>query len=226
MTNDKFYKLPQELTARKDLTASAKIIYAVIMDHLGNNKDCWPGKRKLVKKTGLSGDTVCNAIQRLESVGALVVDRRGNGRSNHYKTGLEIRPVRKSNRSENQTGGGQKTRPEAVRKSDPNQTDPLNQTSNSRARKKFKKPSVMELQNYSKSIGFDLDAEYFIDTYEANGWTVGKDKKMKDWKATVRNWKRREKDFNNERKKTTANQRKPKSFAEQKSNIGYSVDDD
>ena len=37
-----------------------------------------------------------------------------------------------------------------------------------------------------------MDASYFYDYYESNGWCVGK-KPMKDWKAAVRNWMRNEK---------------------------------
>jgi len=128
LSNDKFYKLPQELASRKNLNASDKIVYAVIMDHNSKNNKCFPGKRTIMKKTGLSGDTVCESIKRLESSGALIVVRPGNGKSNRYKSGLEIGPVGKSDRSENQTPTGPKTRPEAVRKSDHNQTRLYNQT--------------------------------------------------------------------------------------------------
>jgi len=48
---DKFYKLPQSITARKDLKASDKIVYAVIVDHLGDNDKCWPGVQTLMSKT-------------------------------------------------------------------------------------------------------------------------------------------------------------------------------
>lgn len=37
-----------------------------------------------------------------------------------------------------------------------------------------------------------VDAARFVDYYEANGWKVGLNG-MKDWKAAVRTWERREK---------------------------------
>lgn len=58
-----------------------------------------------------------------------------------------------------------------------------------KASKSFKLPTASEVTEYAKSIGFVLDGEYFIDKYTANGWMVGKSK-MKDWKATVRTWKK------------------------------------
>ncbi len=125
---ERFYKLSQGLAARRDLRATDKIIYAVILDHIGSNGAAWPGKRSLARKTGLAGDTICNSIRRLEAKGMLNVERRGNGKSNHYKSGPEILPAAEPDRSETQTGGGPKPGPEAVRSSDPNQTDLFNQT--------------------------------------------------------------------------------------------------
>lgn len=56
---------------------------------------------------------------------------------------------------------------------------------------KFKKPSIDEIKEYA-STGYPVDAERFYDHYESNGWKIGK-VPMKDWKATVRNWSRRDK---------------------------------
>lgn len=62
-----------------------------------------------------------------------------------------------------------------------------------RGRTHFKKPSPAEVTEYAKTIGYALDGEYFCDTYEARGWTVGLGRSlMQDWRAVVRNWKRRE----------------------------------
>ena len=51
----------------------------------------------------------------------------------------------------------------------------------------FVPPTLSEVSEYVKSIGFNLDAQYFIDSYTAKGWMIGKNK-MKDWKASVRTW--------------------------------------
>ena len=55
---------------------------------------------------------------------------------------------------------------------------------------KFKKPTLEEIKNYISEIGSNVDANEFIDFYSANGWKVGKNP-MKDWKATLRGWDRR-----------------------------------
>lgn len=58
--------------------------------------------------------------------------------------------------------------------------------------KRFKKPTVEEIEAYCRERNNTIDANAFYDYYESKGWVVGK-APMKDWKATVRNWERKEK---------------------------------
>ena len=61
---------------------------------------------------------------------------------------------------------------------------------------KFIRPTANEIDLYAKEIGFlTLDPSYFLDHYDSNGWLIGKNP-MKDWKATVRTWKRNSSKFN------------------------------
>jgi len=64
--------------------------------------------------------------------------------------------------------------------------------------KRFVKPTLEEVKQFCADNGYDLDVDYWYDYYESNGWKVGKNA-MKDWKAAVRNWTRR-----NIESKTTA----------------------
>ena len=58
--------------------------------------------------------------------------------------------------------------------------------------KRFAPPTLQEVKDYCLKMGYThVDAERFIDYYTSNGWMVGKNR-MKDWKAAVRNWDRRE----------------------------------
>ena len=59
-------------------------------------------------------------------------------------------------------------------------------------RKQFKKPTVEEIEKFAHELNLtNLDPQYFYDYYESNGWMVGKNH-MKDWKATAKNWNRRQ----------------------------------
>lgn len=64
-----------------------------------------------------------------------------------------------------------------------------------RAKKKsFDPPTVDEVKAYCDEQGFGtINPAAFVDYYEANGWRVGSHP-MKDWRATVRNWARRDKE--------------------------------
>lgn len=66
---------------------------------------------------------------------------------------------------------------------------------NSQIMAKFKKPTLAELQEYCEARANGIDAQAFLDYYESKGWLIGKSP-MKDWRAAVRTWERREKENN------------------------------
>ena len=71
-------------------------------------------------------------------------------------------------------------------------------------RARFRAPSPAEVDEYARSYAatreldlsaLDFDPERFVDFYAQKGWMVGRSR-MKDWKATVRNWLRSSKPRN------------------------------
>lgn len=59
-------------------------------------------------------------------------------------------------------------------------------------RTRFSPPSIEEVKAYCIERGNAVDAERFCDYYAANGWVQGRGKPIKDWRATMRTWERRE----------------------------------
>ena len=57
--------------------------------------------------------------------------------------------------------------------------------------KRFIPPSVDEVRAYCQDRQNGVDPQRFVDYYTSNGWMVGKNK-MKDWKASVRTWEKKE----------------------------------
>jgi hypothetical protein len=57
---------------------------------------------------------------------------------------------------------------------------------------RFHAPTLEEIQAYCDERNNGIDAERFLDYYTANGWVQGKGKPIKDWKATVRTWEKRD----------------------------------
>ena len=82
---ERFYKLPRDLAARKDIPLAAKVVYAIIGDHIGKNGHAWPGVRRLGDMAGIGRNAVMRAVAKLEESGLLAVERRGNGQANHYR---------------------------------------------------------------------------------------------------------------------------------------------
>lgn len=59
---------------------------------------------------------------------------------------------------------------------------------------RFQKPSIEDVREYCRCRSNHVDPEQFFNFYESKGWLVGKTP-MKDWKAAVRTWEKREKEI-------------------------------
>lgn len=60
-----------------------------------------------------------------------------------------------------------------------------------KAQPRFTPPTVEQVREYCKERKNNIDPEQFVDFYTAKGWKVGS-QSMKDWKACVRTWEKRE----------------------------------
>lgn len=58
-------------------------------------------------------------------------------------------------------------------------------------RASFKPPTVGEVEEYCQERGNSVNAANFVDFYASKGWKIG-NSPMKDWRAAVRTWERRE----------------------------------
>ena len=56
----------------------------------------------------------------------------------------------------------------------------------------FTPPTMEEVKAYIQKRGYQTNPEVFWDYYTANGWHMGS-APIKDWKAALRNWNRKEK---------------------------------
>lgn len=74
-------------------------------------------------------------------------------------------------------------------------------------RTRFKPPTLEEVQAYCQERNNCVDPQRFIDYYASNGWKVGRNS-MKDWKAAVRSWERKDE----ERQRNTQQKRDISSY--------------
>ncbi|MGD8454589.1 MAG: helix-turn-helix domain-containing protein [Phycisphaerae bacterium] len=82
-----YCQLPHELLARPDLSAGAKLAWAMLSDRQAGNGSCWPSLRRLAADVGLSVKATTRAVAELEAAGLLAVARRagkGGVTPNHY----------------------------------------------------------------------------------------------------------------------------------------------
>ena len=56
-------------------------------------------------------------------------------------------------------------------------------------------PSLEQVREYCAERNSGISAEAFFDFYTANGWTQGHGKPIRDWKAAVRTWERRNEEY-------------------------------
>lgn len=92
--------------------------------------------------------------------------------------------------TENQPGNNQKTTYPLLNENEDENVDENEEGNRRSKRTAFVVPSPQEVKDYISEKGYTVDAQRFIDFYEAKGWMIGKNK-MKDWRAAVRTWMRR-----------------------------------
>lgn len=62
-------------------------------------------------------------------------------------------------------------------------------------------PTLDQIREYVYTENLMVDPDRFFDYYESQGWKLSNGNKMKDWKASCRNWHRKEVEKMNKQKK-------------------------
>lgn len=71
----------------------------------------------------------------------------------------------------------------------------------------FLPPTVEEVSAYCQERRNTINAEQFVNYYEARGWELKPGQKMKDWKASVRTWESNQRSWTNELRGSHENDR-------------------
>lgn len=142
--------------------------------------------RKLCDRWGWSNTKVNRFLKMLETDGMV------NVKSDSKKTVINIVNYSGYQDSENEkttVKRQQDVTETSLKHTNKNEKNEKNEKKCSRAR--FVPPSYEQVSSYCHERGNSVDAQRFLDFYEAKGWMIGKNK-MKDWKAAVRSWERRD----------------------------------
>ena len=174
---------------------------------------------ELLKHSTDGRESLRNAINELEEYGYLIIDKKRDEKG-HFTAIYKIieNPNEKTEsgktESENPTRENRHGKTESENPTLLNtniQSTNLKSTniqSTKRESKRFIIPTLEEIQNYCNERQNKINPEYFLDYYTARDWKFNNGGKMKDWKATIRNWERLEKNREQQNKKSVFDENK------------------
>ena len=172
--NPNYYAIIPSEVRYADITPNAKLLYAEISALTNMNGKCSASTNYFAKLYKVSKTSIQNWLKCLE-------DNKFITRKNIYKEGSKEILSRYIKLFEYPT--------QDKLRDNNNITYSNNNLTDSKAR--FKKPTVNDIKEYCFWRNNGIDAETFFDFYESKDWKVGRNK-MKDWKACVRTWERRD----------------------------------
>lgn len=151
------------------------------------------GRARISAETGLTEDEVRTAISHLKRSGH-ITSRSTNSYTVFSFTDKEnwcdtddCIPNEIPSYSPNESPAN----PQQIPSESPQLENKKQGDSEKRPRKRFSPPSVEEVAVYCRERENSVDAQTFCDFYVSKGWKVGS-QPMRDWKAAVRTWEKRE----------------------------------
>ena len=180
-----FYVITQEI--RESFDGKEADVFAVINGFSQEGQGCFYGSLSLLSQfCGIRSKTTTQRIlKNLVAKGAIVkTDELHNGvKFCTYKVNKNWYGMSKIDMG-------------SISIIDTNNKEDININNNSLSKRessRFQKPSIEEIRQYCSSRNNSVDPEQFFKFYESKGWTIGKSP-MKDWRAAVRTWEKREKE--------------------------------
>lgn len=160
--------LPWMMTAL-GLSANSLLCYALIYGYSqGGNGGYWGSRSDLAEALNISRRAATDVLDRLEAAGHLK-------KQNIVIDGVQRCLYRA-------------VVPEDVAKKPKKEPPKVS----AKPAQRFTPPTIDEVQCYCRERGNTIDAQRFYDYYTANGWTQGRGKPIKDWRAAVRLWEQQE----------------------------------
>ena len=207
-----FAILTADVRYDKTLKPLARLLYAEITALCNKEGYCWSSNQYFADLYEVDPKTVSGWIGQLKTKGYITVQLEyKEGTKQVLKRYIRINeggmdkimdtlPIKKCIPSPQNDGYP----PHKIMEDNKTINNTFNNTTNKGTR--FTPPSVDEVSDYCNQRNNLVDAETFIDFYQAKGWMVGKNK-MKDWKACVRTWETNRKQRSKPKQKGTIKDR-------------------
>ena len=219
MKSDHYFIVTGMMCNEMQLSGNELMIYAIIRGFSQDGESKYTGGRGYLASTlNISKPTVDKALASLIKKGYIIKIDASHHDCQYYEYMADLNKERnlatskeillgESNNlaygskeilqgeSNNFTGGSKEILPNNISN---NIEEKKKESINNIKKTRFVAPTIDDIRAYCSEIGSNIDAEYFYDYYNSNGWMAGKNH-MKDWKATVRNWGRRQNNTNQNR---------------------------
>ena len=143
------------------------------------------GRKALAETLGMSERNVRTALNHLKSTNEVTI-KVTNKFSVVTIVGWEkyqVDELKPTNKPTNKMTNNRPASDHTIRKKE------------SKNRESAHTPSFEEVKEYVTQLGYQMDPAAFYDYYESTGWVKRNGQPIKDWKASVRTWERREKQF-------------------------------
>lgn len=195
MNDNGYINIQGWMITRLGLKGNELILYALIYGFSQDGQSAFYGSTRYIQKSlCISRGSVMALLHKLMEKGMIECTSQS-----HYSV------VQKLYQSEKEVvqklyQSGTETVPESGTETVPNINNNNNKNINMgdipKKAKNFVKPTVSEVTEYCTNRGNKIDAQHFIDYYDARGWKLGKNS-IKDWKACIRTWERNKFNSNN-----------------------------
>lgn len=96
-TRGGFTQVPNFILTNENLTAPAKLAYAMLLKYAWDKDECFPGQDTLAKDMGVSLRSASSYIKELQTLELLDIKRRGLGKTNLYVLHIRV-PKQRSRR--------------------------------------------------------------------------------------------------------------------------------
>ena len=182
--------IPGDLYLNDELSWTEKLVILEVDSFSRNGLPCFISNEHLCNHIRCSASTIEKSLKRTEELGYII--------RNHEIIDGHSRRILRMNAVLNYESSPSKTTVNTRKKVRHTNTSTNTSNNSMKEGKLTSKPNAQECYLYFAELGvknhYD-EADAFKDWYDQTGWTLKGGNKIKDWKATARNWVRRQKKY-------------------------------
>ncbi len=190
MTDWEWYRDPNTFRVFVHLLLSAQYKETEFRGHTIKPGQVVCGRKQLAEELGVGEQTIRTALNRLKSTNEITIKVTNKFSIITIEKWAKYQCLgAEANQQTNQQPNQQLT----------SKTKKSNHIQEFKESKEIERvpraPTFEEVSEYVKERGYEMDPEAFFDYYQETDWHKKNGQPIKDWKASVRTWARREKEF-------------------------------